>query len=82
MKASFSFCFQEVTTDVVDPKLPTLEDLGVRLALMEDEVPGFLQTVRRAMYYYESVGEFPVPKPAPHLWFRNNYCQTDVDRHR
>lgn len=58
---------QEATTDVVDPALPTLEDLGVTLTHMEDQVPWELRPFRAYQYYIEHMGEFPRP-PNPKVY--------------
>ncbi|CAG9090737.1 unnamed protein product [Plutella xylostella] len=58
---------KEATTDVVDPALPTLEDLGVTLTHMEDQVPWELRPFRAYQYYIEHMGEFPRP-PNPKVY--------------
>lgn len=55
---------RECITDTVDPDLPTLEDLGVTLTAMEDQVPWELRPQRHALYYAEDDEEF-TPPPAP-----------------
>lgn len=54
--------FQEATTDVVDDSIPTLEDLGVTLTHMEDQVPWELKPFRAHQYYIDKIGEFPKPE--------------------
>lgn len=52
---------KESTTDVVDPCVPTLEDLGVKLTAMEDQVPWELKIYRADKDYHDELGEFPTP---------------------
>ncbi|XP_046394030.1 NADH dehydrogenase [ubiquinone] 1 alpha subcomplex subunit 9, mitochondrial [Ischnura elegans] len=52
-------------TDVVERGLPNLEDLGVVLTHMEDQVPWELRPFRATAYYDEEVGEFAPPAPPP-----------------
>ncbi|CAH0628980.1 unnamed protein product [Chrysodeixis includens] len=52
---------KEATTDIVDENLPTLEDLGVNLTQMEDQVPWELKPYRAHQYYMDKIGEFPKP---------------------
>ncbi|KDR23820.1 NADH dehydrogenase [ubiquinone] 1 alpha subcomplex subunit 9, mitochondrial [Zootermopsis nevadensis] len=54
---------QQHTTDTVLPGVPTLEDLGVTLTKMEDQVPWELKPWRAAAYYDEELGEFDKPPP-------------------
>ncbi|CAG4940454.1 unnamed protein product [Colias eurytheme] len=56
---------KEATTDVVDKNLPTLEDLGVTLTHMEDQVPWELKPYRAYLFYIDQLGEFPKPPPPP-----------------
>ncbi|XP_063236665.1 NADH dehydrogenase [ubiquinone] 1 alpha subcomplex subunit 9, mitochondrial [Bacillus rossius redtenbacheri] len=51
------------TTDRVVPGVPTLEDLGVALTSMEDQVPWELRPYRSGLYYDEGLGEFEDPAP-------------------
>ncbi|KAJ8867340.1 hypothetical protein PR048_031141, partial [Dryococelus australis] len=51
------------TTDKVLPGVPTLEDLGVTLTHMEDQVPWELRPYRAGLYYDEALGEFEDPAP-------------------
>ncbi|CAB3225005.1 unnamed protein product [Arctia plantaginis] len=53
---------KESTTDVVDRCMPTLEDLGVTLTHMEDQVPWELKPYRAYQYYMDKIGEFPTPE--------------------
>uniref|UniRef100_A0A2A4JI70 NADH dehydrogenase [ubiquinone] 1 alpha subcomplex subunit 9, mitochondrial n=1 Tax=Heliothis virescens TaxID=7102 RepID=A0A2A4JI70_HELVI len=53
---------KEATSDVVDESLPTLEDLGVCLTNMEDQVPWELKPFRAHQYYIAKLGEFPTPE--------------------
>jgi hypothetical protein len=54
---------QQHTTDTVLPGVPTLEDLGVTLTKMEDQVPWELKPWRAGAYYDEELGEFEKPPP-------------------
>lgn len=54
---------REYVTDVVAKGVPTLEDLGVQLTLMEDQVPWELRPFRAALYYDAAVGEWEKPSP-------------------
>ena len=54
--------FQEHVTDVLTG-LPTLEDLGVKLTDMADQVPWELKPFRKYAYYDEKLGEWPDPEP-------------------
>ncbi|CAG9791888.1 unnamed protein product [Diatraea saccharalis] len=54
---------KEATTDVVQSGVPTLEDLGVCLTHMEEQVPWELKPFRAYQYYMDKVGEFPKPDP-------------------
>lgn len=54
---------REYVTDVVEKGVPTLEDLGVQLTLMEDQVPWELRPFRAGQYYDAAVGEFEKPAP-------------------
>ncbi|XP_022828922.1 NADH dehydrogenase [ubiquinone] 1 alpha subcomplex subunit 9, mitochondrial [Spodoptera litura] len=57
---------KESTTDMVDDSLPTLEDLGVTLTKMEDQVPWELKPFRAYQYYIAKIGEFATP-PNPRV---------------
>ncbi|CAH0717272.1 unnamed protein product, partial [Brenthis ino] len=54
---------REATTDRPVKGLPTLEDLGVTLTNMEDQVPWELRPYRAYQYYMDKIGEFPAPPP-------------------
>ena len=54
--------FQEFVTDMTSG-CPTLEDLGVPLTRLEDQVPWELKPYRRGAYYEEYLGEFADPEP-------------------
>ncbi|KAJ0179254.1 hypothetical protein K1T71_004966 [Dendrolimus kikuchii] len=54
---------REATSDVPLSGVPTLEDLGVTLTHMEDQVPWELKPFRAHQYYMDRVGEFPKPDP-------------------
>ncbi|KAG6453805.1 hypothetical protein O3G_MSEX008311 [Manduca sexta] len=54
---------KEATTDVLVSGVPTLEDLGVTLTQMEDQVPWELKPYRAYQYYMDQLGEFPKPDP-------------------
>lgn len=58
---------REYVTDVVEKGVPTLEDLGVQLTLMEDQVPWELKPFRALQYYDAQIGEFPLPPPPAYL---------------
>lgn len=54
---------REFITDVVEAGVPTLEDLGVSLMHMEDQVPWELRPFRAAQYYDAEIDEFDAPTP-------------------
>ncbi|XP_004927924.1 NADH dehydrogenase [ubiquinone] 1 alpha subcomplex subunit 9, mitochondrial [Bombyx mori] len=56
---------REATSDNVVIGVPTLEDLGVTLTHMEDQVPWELKPFRAHQYYMDRLGEFPKPDPPP-----------------
>lgn len=58
---------REYVTDVVEKSVPTLEDLGVNLTLMEDQVPWEMKPHTRGLYYDAAIGEFPKP-PNPKIF--------------
>jgi NADH dehydrogenase (ubiquinone) 1 alpha subcomplex subunit 9 len=58
---------REYVTDDVEKGVPTLEDLGVQLTLMEDQVPWELRPYRAALYYDAAVGEFEKPAPPVYI---------------
>ncbi|KAL8618992.1 hypothetical protein ACOMHN_018374 [Nucella lapillus] len=55
---------KEFVTDVTTG-CPTLEDLGVTLTQMENQVPWELKPFRQGAYYEEYLGEFADPTPPP-----------------
>jgi len=63
---------REYVTDVVEEGVPTLEDLGVKVTYMEDQVPWELRPYRAALYYDEELNEFE--KPAPPKFIDPNAC--------
>lgn len=57
---------REYVTDEVIRGVPTLEDLGIQLTAMEDQVPWELRPFRYAQYYaYYEEEEEPEQAPAP-----------------
>uniref|UniRef100_U5EV20 NADH dehydrogenase [ubiquinone] 1 alpha subcomplex subunit 9, mitochondrial n=1 Tax=Corethrella appendiculata TaxID=1370023 RepID=U5EV20_9DIPT len=58
---------REYVTDVVEKGVPTLEDLGVNLTLMEDQIPWELRPYRAAQYYDAELGEFEDPLPPQYI---------------
>lgn len=58
---------REYVTDVVDKKLPTLEDLGVNLTLMEDIMEWELRPYRAFAYYDAELKEFDKAAPPPFI---------------
>ncbi|XP_055855019.1 NADH dehydrogenase [ubiquinone] 1 alpha subcomplex subunit 9, mitochondrial [Episyrphus balteatus] len=54
---------RECVTDNVLSGVPTLEDLGVNLTPMENQVPWELRPYRAALYYDAELGEFETPSP-------------------
>lgn len=55
---------REHVTDEVESSIPTLEDLGVNLTHMEDQVPWELKPFIYGIYYDDTSDE-PVLPPAP-----------------
>ncbi|KAM7358085.1 NADH:ubiquinone oxidoreductase subunit 39 [Cochliomyia hominivorax] len=53
----------ECVTDKVLSNVPTLEDLGVQLTPMENQVPWELRPYRAALYYDADLNEFETPAP-------------------
>lgn len=53
---------QEYVTDNVIEGMPTLEDLGVNLTYMEDQVPWELRPYRAMQYYDADLNEFGIPE--------------------
>jgi len=64
-----SLCWDKIerdhVTDVVDPSLPTLEDLGVTLTKIEEQAPWELRPYRAHAYYDAELNEFEKPAPPP-----------------
>jgi NADH dehydrogenase (ubiquinone) 1 alpha subcomplex subunit 9 len=58
---------REYVTDKVERGVPTLEDLGVQLTLMEDQVPWELRPYRAALYYDSAIGEWGDPEPPKYI---------------
>jgi NADH dehydrogenase (ubiquinone) 1 alpha subcomplex subunit 9 len=58
---------REFVTDVLEKSVPTLEDLGVQLMMMEDQVPWELKPFKAALYYDAEVGEFAEPAPPNYI---------------
>nr|XP_014091429.1 NADH dehydrogenase [ubiquinone] 1 alpha subcomplex subunit 9, mitochondrial [Bactrocera oleae] len=54
---------RECITDVVRSDIPCLEDLGVQLTSMEEQVPWELRPYRAAQYYDAELGEWEEPAP-------------------
>lgn len=54
---------QECHSDVVVREIETLEDLGITLTRMEDQVPWELKTYRAYSYYELELKEFETPNP-------------------
>jgi NADH dehydrogenase (ubiquinone) 1 alpha subcomplex subunit 9 len=64
-----SLCWDKIerdhTSDRFDRALPTLEDLGVTLTNLEDQVSWELKPYRAYNYYDADLGEFEKPAPPP-----------------
>ncbi|XP_067647395.1 NADH dehydrogenase [ubiquinone] 1 alpha subcomplex subunit 9, mitochondrial [Eurosta solidaginis] len=58
---------REFVTDVVRADVPCLEDLGVQLTAMEDQVPWELRPFRAAQYYDAELGEWEEPAPPKNI---------------
>lgn len=56
---------QEFVSDVLDERLPTLEDLGVKLTKTEENIPYELKFLRAFQSYMDTIGEFETPVPPP-----------------
>lgn len=52
-------------SDIVDERLPTLEDLGIKLTKTEDHIPYELKYLKAFQYYMDTIGEFENPSPPP-----------------
>lgn len=63
-----TFVLQEFVSDLVNERLPTLEDLGVKLTKAENLIPFELKLLKAYQYYIDTIGEFedPVP-PSPYI---------------
>lgn len=57
----------ECVTDTVLPNVPTLEDLGIQLTTVEEQVPWELRPYRAANYYDADLNEFETPGPPKDL---------------
>lgn len=58
---------REYVTDVVEAGVPTLEDLGVNLTLLEDVIEWELKPFRAYNYYDAELGEFEKAAPPPFI---------------
>ncbi|KAA0199270.1 hypothetical protein HAZT_HAZT008936 [Hyalella azteca] len=58
---------RETVTDIVSPKLPTLEDLGVIPIKMEERIEWELRPYRAFESYEEEIGDFPIPHPPKYI---------------
>lgn len=58
---------REYITDNVEKGIPTLEDLGVNLTYMEDQIAWELRPYRAAQYYDAELGEFEKPAPPNYI---------------
>ncbi|XP_060838135.1 NADH dehydrogenase [ubiquinone] 1 alpha subcomplex subunit 9, mitochondrial [Rhopalosiphum padi] len=56
---------REFVSDILDERLPTLEDLGVKLTKTEDQIPHELKFLRAFQSYMDTIGEFENPAPPP-----------------
>lgn len=56
---------QEFVSDLVNERLPTLEDLGVKLTKAENLIPFELKLLKAYQYYIDTIGEFEDPVPPP-----------------
>ncbi|XP_031622507.1 NADH dehydrogenase [ubiquinone] 1 alpha subcomplex subunit 9, mitochondrial [Contarinia nasturtii] len=57
---------KEFISDVILDGVPTLEDLGVNLTLMDDQIPYEMKAYTAWLYYHPEPGEFaPIGKPRP-----------------
>lgn len=54
---------RECQSDLVEEGVPTLEDLGVSLTPMENQVPWELRPFKTNLHYDEELGEFTKPLP-------------------
>jgi NADH dehydrogenase (ubiquinone) 1 alpha subcomplex subunit 9 len=58
---------REYVTDCVEQGVPTLEDLGVNLTLMENQIPWELRPYRAMQYYDAELDEFEKPAPPKYI---------------
>jgi len=56
---------REFVNDRVSERLPTLEDLGVKLTRTEVHIPHELRFLKAFQYYMDTIGEFENPPPPP-----------------
>jgi NADH dehydrogenase (ubiquinone) 1 alpha subcomplex subunit 9 len=56
---------REFVSDIVNERLPTLEDLGVKLTKTEEHIPFELRFLKAFQYYIDTIGEFENPAPPP-----------------
>jgi len=56
---------REFVSDILNERLPTLEDLGVKLTKAEDSIPFELKFLKQFQYYIDTIGEFENPLPPP-----------------
>lgn len=56
---------REHLTDTLEKGVPTLEDLGIQLTAMENQVPWELRPFRYAQYYAHFEEEEATPDPEP-----------------
>lgn len=59
----FLLISQEAHSDRVEKSIATLEDLGIHLTRMEDQVPWELRTFRAHTYSEKELMEFETPNP-------------------
>ena len=57
---------RECVTDTVDITVPTLEDFGVKLTPLEEQIDLEVAMYRAYAYYQESIGEYKPAPPPPH----------------
>lgn len=62
---NYTCMLQEFVSDVLDERLPTLEDLGVKLTNTEENIPYELKFLRAFQSYMDTIGEFETPVPPP-----------------
>lgn len=54
---------KEHTTDIVEPDLPTLEDLGINPVTLESRIEWEVKLYKNEAHYMEQLGEFDKPIP-------------------